>query len=202
MVSRGGDLNSRPAVYDTAALPLSYLGLKIWGIGGLILTGMYRSRLARLEEKRNTKRVVWMILIMVAVLGSGVVWGVPFLVRVAMFAGAFGSSGQQIDKSDLIPPAPPMLQVDYEATNSANLAVRGWTEPAAEVFLVQNQEPAGSVIAREDGGFVFDRVTLEEGTNDLTAVAVDLGENRSQPSQSGSVYYSKLAPQLSVDHPP
>src|SRR3990172_987874 len=105
---------------------------------------MYRSRLTRLEEKRNLRRVVWMVIGILVILGAGLAWGVPFLVRVAMFAGAFGQSGRQVDKSDLIPPAPPMMSTDFEATNSATLTIKGWTEPGAVVYLTQNLEPKGN----------------------------------------------------------
>jgi len=175
--------------------------LENWRESGLILSGMYRSRLAKLEEKRNLRRAVVLVVIMIGLVGGGVVWGVPFLVKVAMFAGAFGSAGQQIDKSDLIPPAPPMVQVDFEATNSARLALRGWTEPGAEVFLVHNLEPAGSVIAREDGGFLFEEIMLSEGDNEFSTVAVDQGENESQPSTAIRVFFSQKAPKLEIEQP-
>ena len=196
ILSRGWELNPRPKLYESLALPLSYLGWRWYNFNK-----MYRSRLSRLEEKRNLRRMVWMVVVVAGILGAAMMWGIPFLVRVAMFAGAFGQSGRQVDKSDLIPPAPPTLAADFEATNSARLTIKGWTEPGAVVYLTQNREPAGNAVAREDGGFLFDEVKLLEGNNTFAGVAVDQGGNKSRPSTELKVRYSTQAPKLEIESP-
>jgi hypothetical protein len=99
---------------------------------------MYRSRLQRVEEKRNVKRAVMLILGSILTIGILLVWGVPVLVKLAVFLGNINSSRKPIDKSDLIPPAPPTVLATYEATNSATQVIKGWSEPGATVYLTNN----------------------------------------------------------------
>ena len=161
----------------------------------------YRSRLQRLEEKKSLRLAVLLVITTVALIGAGVVWGLPVLVRFAVFLGDLNSSGKRVDKTDLIPPAPPQLFVLYEATNSATLLVRGWSEPEATVVLTRNKELVGTTVALEDGGFEFLEVQLLQGQNAFEAVAVDKAGNESQISQKSNVAHSTEPPKLEISQP-
>lgn len=162
---------------------------------------MYRSRLQRVEEKRNVNKAVWLILLTVVILGVAVVGGIPLLVKLAVFIGDINSSRRPVDKSDIIPPAPPQLITSYEATNSAVQSISGWTEPGASIYLTQNSDTVSSVVAKDDGSFMFNGVNLSNGTNLFVAVAVDLSGNKSQPSETMTVEYSTKQPKLDVSTP-
>lgn len=162
---------------------------------------MYRSRLQRVEEKKNVKKAVWLIVITVAVLVAAVVWGLPLLVRLAVTIGDFNASRAPVEKTDTIPPAPPQLVTSYEATNSATQVVSGWTEPGSTVYLTQNSKSAGNIVSKEDGSFQFNDITLADGKNDFVAIAVDQSGNKSSPSSTASTVFSNKKPKLEISNP-
>lgn len=161
---------------------------------------MYRSRLQKAEEKNNIKKAIWLFAGAIAILVVLVFWGIPLLVRLVVVIGDI-KGGQGTDKTDFIPPAPPRLLVPFEATNSRTINVSGRSEPGATVFLTLNKDAEGSVVVKEDGNFEFGSVSLAEGKNDLIAVAVDASGNKSQSSETLSIYYSNKEPKLEITSP-
>lgn len=162
---------------------------------------MYRSRLQQTQEKKNLKLAIWLIVAGIVLVGMMLVWGVPLLIRFAVFVGDLNSSRRPIDKSDLIPPAPPSLSVIYEATNSARQVIYGYSEPNVTVYLTLNKKPIGNVVAQGDGKFVFTDINLELGRNELSAVALDNAGNTSQPSNIAGINYSNREPKLEIQSP-
>lgn len=147
------------------------------------------------------RKAVLLLIGTMLVLGSLFVWGVPVLVKLAVLLGNINSSRRPIDKSDLIPPAPPTILATFEATNSATQTVRGWAEPGASVFLTQNSESLGSVVAKDSGEFLFSSVVLADGKNVFAAVAIDSGGNKSLESVPFSILFSNKLPKLEINTP-
>ena len=162
---------------------------------------MYRSRLQRVEENRNLQKSVWLVLAIVGIMGLLAVYGLPLLVRSAVWFGNMRANSSNRDKSDLIPPGPPFLIITYTATNSAQLLIRGTAEPKSSVFFTLNFQPAGKTGVGDEGVFEYDGIILDEGNNAISAVAVDEEGNRSQPSKPLGVWYANKAPDLTVDTP-
>lgn len=124
--------------------------------------------------------------------------GIPLLVKTAVFLGDLSASKHPVDKTDIIAPAPPRLILPYEATNSANLTIDGYSEKGVSVFLTQNGDSLGSTTAKDDGTFSF-LVTLKSGDNNFIAVAIDQAGNKSQPSENQTIYFSNKPPELTVE---
>lgn len=162
---------------------------------------MYRSRLQRVEEKRNLRRATVLSLGTILVIVAVIVLGIPLLIRMAVLLGDIKSSSRPVDKNDLIPPVPPRLSISYDATNSATQTIAGSAEPGSAVWLTLNGESAGDVVAAEDGGWSLSNVRLDEGDNKLSAVAIDQGGNKSAPSSEVDLYYSQQPPELNISSP-
>lgn len=162
---------------------------------------MYRSRLQKIEEKRNVKKAAWLVIITMGIIAALVMWGVPLLVRVAVILGDLNASRRPISKTDLIPPPAPTLLLPYEATNSATLTVKGWSEPGSTVYLTVNSEVVGSVLASEAGNFELFDVGLSTGQNDIVAVAVDQAGNKSLESVPARLGYYHGEPELEIESP-
>lgn len=159
------------------------------------------SRLQRLEEQRSAKKAALLSILTLGIVVMAAIFGIPALVRLALFVGDLNSAAKPVDKSDTIAPVPPSLYSAYTATNSASLAVSGIAEPGSTVYVTNNGDPAGNVVAKEDGTFQFSNVSLKDGNNELKAVAVDQSSNSSSPSKAVNVYYSTKQPKLEVDTP-
>lgn len=128
-------------------------------------------------------------------------FGVPVLVKLAVFVGDMNAARQGGGATDLIPPAPPVIEISYSATNSAVQNIGGYSESGARIVLTRNSKSEGSVEAGEDGGFEVREVKLEEGNNVFVAVAVDPAGNKSGESQAVNLKYIAQAPKLEIDSP-
>ena len=152
-----------------------------------------------MEDRRNMRKAVLFGLGTVGLIGILALLGVPILVRMAIFLGDLKASGRPVDKSDIIPPAPPQIRITYEATNSAQIDIFGYSEPGATVYLTDNGESVGNVVTTENGSFSFSDTALTLGDNAFTAIAVDQTGNKSQTSEEQTVYFSNKAPELTVE---
>lgn len=159
------------------------------------------TRWQKLEERRNTIRAIWLILLTFIIIGGAIFFGFKVLTGIFVFMGNIKSMNKPVEKTDFIPPSPPRFLTRLEATNSAHLSLKGISEAGANVYLNQNEDPAGDTIALDDGSFVFTNLQLSEGQNIFSAVALDTAGNRSQVSPSFFVRYSNKTPSLVVSSP-
>ena len=157
------------------------------------------SRLTRLEERRNSRKAVLLILGTIILLAMAVFLGIPVLVKMAVFLGDLKSSKMPVDRTDLIPPPPPSFSLPYDATNSANQTISGGSEAGSTVYLILNGESVGNVVAKDDGTFTLGDLTLKNGDNVLVAIAIDQAGNKGNASAEVDVYYSNKPPELAVE---
>lgn len=157
------------------------------------------SRLTRLEDRRNSRKTVLLILGTIVLLALAVFLGIPVLVKMAVFWGDLKSSRMPVDKTDLIPPPPPSFSLLYDATNSARQTISGGSEAGTTVYLTLNGESVGNVVTKDDGTFTLGDIRLNEGDNTLVAVAMDQAGNKGNASAEVDVYYSNKPPELTVD---
>lgn len=160
------------------------------------------SRLEKVEEKRSRRQAVLFIFLTLFLILGVVFFGIPSLIKMAIFLSNLHSSGQAIETKDTVPPAPPRLQPLPEATNSAQLTLKGFAEAGATVKVTQNTKAIKEVIADKDGQFVVENVTLENDENNFLAKAIDTSGNESKPSPLVTVLYDNKAPGLKVTNPP
>lgn len=142
-----------------------------------------------------------MVLGTVGVLVLAVMFGIPVLVKLTVFIGDMNAARQGGGKTDLIPPAPPEIEIAYPATNSAVQNIWGYSESGARVVLTRNSKSVGSVEAGEDGRFEVSGVKLDGGDNMFVAVAVDSAGNKSGESRKVNLKYLAESPKLVIDSP-
>lgn len=159
------------------------------------------SRLQRLEEKRNLNKAVWLILGTIVLITLTVTIGFNLLTKLFIFMGNLNSTNKPVEKTDFIPPSPPVFFNLFNATNSAVISLKGTAEPGSGVYLTQNSNQSGNVITFDDGIFEFRKIQLSEGTNNFSAVALDSAGNKSQISDQLTIYYSSKAPALTITTP-
>ncbi|KKU03296.1 MAG: hypothetical protein UX99_C0027G0006 [Candidatus Amesbacteria bacterium GW2011_GWB1_47_26] len=157
------------------------------------------SRLSRLEDRRNSRKAVLLVLGTIVLLALAVFGGIPVLVKMAVFLGDLKSSKMPVDKTDLIPPPPPSFSLPYDATNSARQTISGSSEAGSTVYLTLNGESVGNVVAKDDGIFTLGNINLKDGDNTLIAVAIDQVGNKGNASTEVDVYYSNKPPELTVE---
>jgi hypothetical protein len=153
------------------------------------------------EERQNIKKV-WILLgINIAILAGGVIIGIPVMIRLAIWWGDVKTARSPAIKTDLIPPAPPKILLEFESTNSASQKIAGLSEPGSTVAVGMNGSPLGNSVADSAGKWIFANVILNEGINRFTAVAVDEAGNKSVESDPVSMAYQSKSPDLTVESP-
>jgi hypothetical protein len=159
-----------------------------------------RSRLDRKQDEEITKKTVILggvtVLIFVAVL----VFGLPLLIKLSVL---LGNSKNKIAETEekFLPPLPPRLVLNFEATNSARFSINGVAEPNVEVELLKDDLSLGKEIVDEKGGFSFTDITLDRGGNTFTAIAFKEKEGQSELSKAVTVIYDDQAPSLEMLNP-
>lgn len=159
------------------------------------------SRLSRKEGKRFARQTTLLTLLTVFLLIALIFWGIPSLIKMAVFLADLRSSSQPITGEDVLPPPPPVLQPLPTATNSAVVRIHGFSEEGATVVLSINNADAYETLVESDGEFLFNSVSLKSGENRISARAIDPAGNESQASSQHIVNFDSEAPSLSLESP-
>jgi hypothetical protein len=159
------------------------------------------SRMQRVQEKQNVRKVIFLGVIIVVMLALAVTLGFTILTKMFVLLGSFTSSFKGVEKADYIPPSPPYLISDFDATNSGVIAIRGRAEVGANVYLSLGKSSETASVVGEEGTFVFSDIQLNEGKNVFTAWAIDAAGNKSQNSQTLTINFSQKTPKLEITSP-
>lgn len=160
-----------------------------------------KTRLARKQEARNIRQAVLYIVLTLTLALVLVFVGIPLLIRMAIFLGNIRTSSKLPEQTDTIPPSPPRIIIPFEATNSAQFSLKGYTEPGATIKVFNSGLSSGETVADNEGSFAIDNLKLTSGRNEITAVAQDAAGNESQPSMPTVVDFDTTPPALEITHP-
>jgi len=158
----------------------------------------YSSRLEKKEDEEITKKTVVMGVVTILVLIMVLVFGLPFLIKVSVLLGEVKNKNAKEQIEKIMPPLPPRLIVNYEATNSAIISV---SEATSKVKLLKNDVSLGEVVTQISGEFVFTNISLDEGENQLAAFASSEKSGSSEMSKVVTIIYDKVAPPLTMTNP-
>lgn len=161
----------------------------------------YSSRLEKKEDEEITKKTVVMGIITVLVLVLVLSFGLPVLVKLSVLLGEAKNRNSKGLVEKTMPPLPPRLIINYEATNSAIINISGLSEAKTNVELLKNDVSVGKVVASDKGDFIFDNVSLDEGENVFWAIASEDKLGSSELSKMIKVNLDKTAPTLSMLNP-
>lgn len=160
----------------------------------------YCSRLARTERKRKARSAFLYFLFSLGLLLAVLFLGVPFVIRLSSFLSELRTPQEIIEKSDTLAPQPPIFATTNTATFSAQIAVKGYAESGTTIILQINGGKKETV-ADNEGNFLFEGVSLDEGENRIYATAIDQAGNESQNSKTLMIVYDHEPPELIVDSP-
>lgn len=97
--------------------------------------------------------------------------------------------------------APPVLNIPFDATNSASITISGYATPNSKVEIYFDDNLQSTVNTQDDGSFISDPLTLNEGTNNIYGDTVSSSRVKSLPSKTIQLIYNNQQPSLSVDQP-
>lgn len=157
------------------------------------------SRLDSVEEKKNTKKAVLLVLISLGIIVFLATLGIPIITKVIGFVTSFKKGDISTSLVDKTPPAPPYFEVFSDAVNKSPLKVSGRVEVGNTVVLNLNSNEE-ELMTEENGNFSLD-LSLEKGENTFFAYAKDAAGNLSKETKTYIILFDDEPPEITVDSP-
>lgn len=164
----------------------------------------YRSRrTARRLARKSKQRFAVTLIIIIFLIYATLTWVLPF------FIGGVGTLKNIVKPPKSQTPqsaqnaglAPPVLNIPYEATNSAKIDIRGFGTPGSRVRLYIDSESLQTVDVSLDGSFTFANVNLNLGTNNIYGATLDEQGKESLPSKTIKLIFDNEKPTLNIFEP-
>ncbi|PIU33188.1 hypothetical protein COY29_04860 [Candidatus Woesebacteria bacterium CG_4_10_14_0_2_um_filter_39_14] len=159
------------------------------------------SLLSKKEEKRNLRRAALFTFLTLLLIFGSIFWGIPALIKMAVFFGNIRGSSQPIEIKDNLPPQVPILNALPEATNQSEIEIFGITETGASVKIFLTGQEVKETVADNEGNFSSGKLNLTLGQNEIYALAIDKAGNQSTVSNKISVWYDNEPPTLEISQP-
>ncbi|TSC85392.1 MAG: Uncharacterized protein G01um10147_1168 [Microgenomates group bacterium Gr01-1014_7] len=163
----------------------------------------YRTRSARRMVRKTRHNFLATIIIILVLLFVTLNWILPALINGIGFVKNFINHPQTQKSSTLENPslAPPVLNIPFEATNSAQISISGYASPNSKVKLYLDDSSKQTVDVSGDGSFIFSNIHLSLGTNNIYAKTVDEAEKESLSSKLFRIIYDSEKPVLLISEP-
>lgn len=161
----------------------------------------YNSRSAKRIAKKSKRNFFITIILIIGLMYATLQWILPSVI------GGVGLINSKIKPTQKIVPtsfdslAPPVIDIPFEATNTAKIKITGYAPSNSKVELLIDDSLKDTTETKEDGSFEFTDVSLNLGTNNISGKTVDEKGVESLPSKTLYVYYSNESPNLSISEP-
>jgi hypothetical protein len=159
-----------------------------------------KTRLTKLEEKRNFKQAFIFGLLSIILLFVFLIIGLPALIKLAIFIGE-KKAATPIKEENGITLQAPVFDYLPEATNSAFLNLKGFAQEETKVEIILNGEKLKEVTPDEEGEFELKGITLQSGKNKIKARTIDKNDHQSDFSQEVVIVLDNQAPSLAISQP-
>jgi len=160
-----------------------------------------RSRLVRKEGDKLKRQTVVTLLLTVFAIFALIYWGIPALIRMAIFLGELRNSSQPIDQQDTLAPSRPQLESLPTATKDNTITISGFAEAESLVQLYRSGSKLKETFTSSEGDFSFSGVLLKDGDNTFYVTATDTAGNESEQSNRETIIYDATPPKLVIDSP-
>lgn len=166
----------------------------------------YRYRSRRSVKKlasRSRRNFIITIIVTGTLLYATIAWILPnFIGGIGIVTNIVKPSQKTVTQtSENANLAPPVLNIPYEATNTAEISIAGFGTPNSKVRLYMDDESKQTIDVSGDGSFTFENVTLGLGTNNIYAKTLDEDDKESLPSKTIKILYDNEKPTLNINEP-
>lgn len=164
----------------------------------------YRSRRSIKKLARRSRRnFVVTLIISTLLIYSTVTWILPsFIGSISFIKNIIKPTQKNILKSsENASLAPPVLNIPFEATNTARIDIKGFATPNSKVKLYIDDEPRQTTDVADDGAFNFENITLSLGTNNIYGTTFNTTNKESLSSKTIKLIYDNEKPPLNIFEP-
>ncbi len=156
----------------------------------------------RRKERHTKNRLIVTTVIIIFLLYCLFIWIIPALIGgLSFFNKLKPTQSPQPAISESASLAPPVLNIPYEATNTASITIRGYASAHSKVEIYVDDDLKDTVESDENGGFKAESIDLTLGTNNIYGKTVDEKGTKSLPSKSIRITYSNEKPKLEISTP-
>lgn len=160
---------------------------------------MNRSRLSRKLEKQTIKNLILSILGIIIMLIALIKFGIPLLINLSLFVSGEKTQESTSNKTvSFIPP--PILNYEYDATNSAQVKIEGSGSPNQVIDLYINGNLVDKTETKDNSSFSFETL-LVPGENIIKAKAITENGKESSLSENLTIMFKSEAPSLEIKYP-
>jgi hypothetical protein len=156
------------------------------------------SRRESVEEKRNLRSAILLIVISIVAITVLVIYGIPVVGKISSYVS--GLKGGVSSANDKTPPAPPRFDTYPDFTNKTTISLSGNAEPGATVKLTFNGSEQ-EVLVDKDGNFSLLDLKLKDGDNNFSAFTQDPAGNVSQKTVDAKIVFDNKTPDLTIESP-
>ena len=177
---------------------------QISGMLWVFMAYRYHSRRSARKLAKKSKQNFIITLFLIALLTYATVkWLLPSLVNGVGFVKNKVSDPPKIIENPVENSllAPPVLNIPYEATNTARISIKGYGSPNSKVAIFLDDEEKDTIEVSEDGGFEFKNIELSLGTNNIYGKSIDEKNKESLPSKNFQIIYDNEKPRLELSEP-
>lgn len=129
-------------------------------------------------------------------------WILPNLIGgIGFINGFLKPSQKEKPVSEDVSLAPPVLNIPYEATNTAQIDIKGYASANSKVRIYLDDDQKSEVSVSDDGSFEAKDIDLSLGTNNIYGKTIDDKEKTSLPSKTIRLIFDNEKPPLVVSEP-
>jgi len=162
----------------------------------------YHSRSTRRLAKKSKNNLIATIFISIVLLFVTVMWLLPALINgLGIINQTVKPTTKQQAIGDNATQAPPVLNIPFQATNLSPIIIKGYATPGVEVKIYLDDSVISTIIAKDDGSFESEEISLNFGINNIYGKTVDSEGKESLASKTIKLDYDNEEPNLDLSEP-
>lgn len=160
-------------------------------------------RSARRLVKKSQRNFIVTLFLIAIIFYATIKWILPYFVNSVGFVKNFFYSQEKTAEkiTENAQLAPPILNIPFEATPTAEIDIKGYATPNSKVKLFLDDEEQKVVDVSENGDFVFQNISLSLGANNIYAKSLDEKNQESLLSKNIQIIYDNEKPTLNLSEP-
>ncbi len=160
----------------------------------------YKPRSIRVFEQKTKRKIIWTIIISLVLLYLLIFWILPAIItNFSKLHKSSASRSTPISEDATL--APPVLNIPFDATNSASIDISGYASPNSKIEVYVDDTLEKETTTAPDGTFQIFGLPLNLGTDSIYAKTISSDNKSSLPSKPIRILYSDQKPNLEVNQP-
>lgn len=162
----------------------------------------YQYRAVKRRQRKDKQNFVITLIIIIILLYITFTWILPNLIGgLGIIKNLINPSKKISQDENQVLLAPPVFNIPFEATNTAQIDIPGYATPSSKVELFIDDEKKQTIDTDENGSFNFKDVELNVGTNNIYGKTVDEKNTESLPSKTIIITFDNEKPDLFINEP-